>query len=97
MNAREGALAGSMHPPRSSMWTGLAARPLATVFVFALAVRLINVALLKGNASFFAEADTLGYWALGAELANPDGFWPTLTSLTYRMPLYPLLLAGTES
>jgi hypothetical protein len=91
MNGREGALAASMHQPPISLPNGLA------VFVLALAVRLINVALLKGNASFFAEADTLSYWALGAELAKPDGFWATLTSMTYRMPLYPLLLAGIES
>ena len=97
MNGGEGALAASMHEPRTSLWSMISAHPLATVFVFALAIRLINVALLKGDASFFAEADTLGYWALGTELAKPGALWPTLTSLTYRMPLYPLLLAGTES
>ena len=37
------------------------------------------------------------YWALGAELAKPETFWPTLLSMTDRMPLYPLLLAGVQS
>src|SRR5262249_46574781 len=36
------------------------------------------------------------YWALGAALAKPDGFWPTLSAMTDRMPLYPLLLAGVQ-
>ena len=68
-----------------------------TTFVFALAVRLVNVALLRGNDAFFAETDTHLYWALGAELAKPETFWPTLLSMTDRMPLYPLLLAGVRS
>jgi hypothetical protein len=86
-----------MDLPRKSLCTRLTARPLTTVFVFALAVRLINIALLKGDASFFAETDTLAYWGLGGELAKPDAFWPTLLSMTYRMPLYPLLIAGIKS
>ena len=80
-----------------SFWQSLGctivSRPLAAVFVFALAIRLINLALLRGDDAFFAEADALGYWALGAALAKPGSFWPTLWSITDRMPLYPLLLA----
>ena len=71
--------------------------PLKTVFVLALVVRLLNIALLRGNDSFFAESDTLAYWALGAELAKPETFWSTLQSMTYRMPLYPLLLADVQA
>jgi Dolichyl-phosphate-mannose-protein mannosyltransferase len=85
-----------MDPARKSFCNRLTARPLTTVFVFALAVRLINIALLKGDASFFAETDTLVYWLIGTELTKPDAFWPTLLSMTYRMPLYPLLLAGIK-
>ncbi len=59
-------------------------------------VRLINLALLTGRDAFFAEQDAFAYWALGAALAKPDTFWPTLSSLTDRMPLYPLLLAGVQ-
>ncbi len=73
------------------------AHPLATVFVLALLARLVNLALLSGSAAFFAEQDTFGYWALGAALAKPDSFWPTLMSMTDRMPLYPLLLAAIRS
>src|SRR5437588_9663604 len=72
-------------------------RALRVVFVVALAVRLINVALLDSPAGFFAESDTLTYWALGTALTHPESFWPTLCSLTDRMPLYPLLLAGIQS
>jgi hypothetical protein len=74
-----------------------AAHPLVTVFVLALSVRLINLALLAGNDAFFAEDDTFGYWALGAALAKPGSFWPTLLALTDRMPLYPLLLGAMQS
>ncbi len=70
--------------------------PLATVFVLALFIRLINLALLTGRNSFFAEQDTFAYWALGAALAKPETFWPTLSAVTDRMPLYPLLLAGIQ-
>jgi Dolichyl-phosphate-mannose-protein mannosyltransferase len=70
--------------------------PLATVFVLALFIRLINLALLTGRNSFFAEQDTFAYWALGAALAKPESFWPTLSATTDRMPLYPLLLAGVQ-
>jgi hypothetical protein len=70
--------------------------PLATVFAFALFIRLINLALLTGRNSFFAEQDTFAYWALGAALAKPETFWPTLSAMTDRMPLYPLLLAGVQ-
>jgi dolichyl-phosphate-mannose-protein mannosyltransferase len=75
----------------------LSAHPFWTVFVLALAVRLINVALLRGDASFFAESDAPGYWKLGTELTQPGAFWSTLRAMTYRMPLYPLLLAGIQS
>ena len=78
------------------MWAHAADHPLVTVFVLALGVRLINVALLTGRDAFFAEQDAIGYWALGAALAKPDTFWPTLSSLTDRMPLYLLLLAGIQ-
>jgi len=84
-----------------SNWRGACvtagAHPLMTVFFLALLVRLINIALLKGNDSFFAEADTFLYWELGAGLANPATFWSTLLSETDRMPLFPLLLAGVQS
>src|SRR6266536_4323347 len=70
--------------------------PLATVFAFALFIRLINLALLTGRNSFFAEQDTFAYWALGAALVKPETFWPTLSAMTDRMPLYPLLLAGVQ-
>jgi hypothetical protein len=88
------AVPASTHPS----WIGHCAfgHPLTTVFVFALAVRLLNVAMLCGNASFFAEPDTFAYWALGAELARPETFWSTLLSMTDRMPLYPLLLASVQ-
>ena len=70
--------------------------PLATVFVLALFIRLINLALLTGRNSFFAEQDTFAYWALGAALAKPETFWPTLSAMTDRLPLYPLLLAAIQ-
>src|SRR5262249_38386511 len=77
-------------------WARAVEHPLTIVFVLALCVRLINLALLTGRDAFFAEQDALGYWALGAELAKPDTFWPTLLSLTDRMPLYLLVLAGVQ-
>jgi hypothetical protein len=80
-------------PPKSAGYP-LISRPLASVFVLALVIRLINLALLRGNDAFFAEPDALGYWGLGAALAKSDSFWPTLWSMTDRMPLYPLLLGG---
>jgi 4-amino-4-deoxy-L-arabinose transferase-like glycosyltransferase len=73
------------------------AHPLTAVFVLALLVRLINIALLKGNDSFFAEADSHFYWQLGASLAKPETFWSTLLSETERMPIVPLLAAGVQS
>jgi hypothetical protein len=84
-------------PSRSGAAWGYAAHhPLTTVFFFALFVRLINLSLLTGRDAFFAEQDTFAYWTLGAALAKPGGFWPTLLSMTDRMPLYPLLLAGIQ-
>src|SRR5262245_37129594 len=82
--------------PRT-LWERAADRPLSTVFLLALLVRALNLALLGGNSAFFAEDDTIVYWKLGAKLATPDEFWPTLLSTTDRMPLYPLLLAGVRS
>ena len=67
------------------------------VFAVAVCIRLLNVALLDSPGGFFAETDTLTYWALGTALAHRESFWPTLCSLTDRMPLYPLLLAGIQS
>jgi Dolichyl-phosphate-mannose-protein mannosyltransferase len=73
------------------------AHPFWTVFVLALVVRWINIMLLSGDSAFFAEADAWGYWALGSELARADTFRSTLWSMTDRMPLYPLLIAGVKS
>jgi hypothetical protein len=73
-----------------------AGRPLTSVFLLALLVRLINVALLANRDAFFAEQDTFAYWMLGAALAKPETFWPTLSAMTDRMPLYPLLLAAIQ-
>jgi hypothetical protein len=73
------------------------AHPFLTVFVLALIVRVVNVALLRGNNAFFAESDAITYWAMGDALAQHSGFWPTLASMTDRMPLYPLLLAVVQS
>src|SRR5262249_46022673 len=89
--------ARSVLPSKASKaWARAAEHPLTIVFVLALCVRLINLALLTGRHAFFAEQDALGYWALGAALAKPNMFWPTLLSLTDRMPLYLLLLAGLQ-
>src|SRR5215469_1901603 len=98
----------TMMPSRSNgVWRRAADHPLATIFLLSLLIRLINLALLTGRDAFFAEQDTFAYWALGAALAKPDGFWPTLSAkpdgfwptlsaMTDRMPLYPLLLAGVQ-
>ena len=79
------------------VWHGVRAHSFLLVFVAALVVRLINLALLQGDHAFFAEPDTASYWATGAALATPRSFWPTLSSMTERMPLYPLFLAGFRS
>jgi Dolichyl-phosphate-mannose-protein mannosyltransferase len=81
-----------MHFP--TMACRIATHPLKTVFLLALLVRLINLAFLTGNQSFFAETDAFAYWKLGAGLARPESFWSTLLAETDRMPLYPLLLGG---
>src|SRR5262245_31065827 len=65
------ALAGQAPFPRVSVWRRVCGHPLVTVFVLALLVRLLNVALLRGDEPFFAELDTRGYWELGAALAKP--------------------------
>src|SRR5262249_36302843 len=70
--------------------------PPPTAFGLGFCGRLVNLALLTGRDAFFAEQDAFAYWALGAALAKPHAFWPTLLSLTDRMPLYPLLLAGVQ-
>jgi len=70
--------------------------PLKSIFALALLVRLINVALLAHRGAFFAEQDAYGYWTIGAALAKPETFWPTLLAMTDRMPLYPLLIAGIQ-
>ena len=91
--------AGRDKPPLRSFESWLripAGRPLTSVFLLALLVRLINVALLANRDAFFAEQDTFAYWMLGAALAKPETFWPTLSAMTDRMPLYPLLLAGIQ-
>jgi len=75
----------------------LTQHPLATVFVLAFCIRALNVTLLRGDGSFFAEPDASTYWALGAALAKRDGFWPALMAMTDRMPLYPLLLAAIRN
>ena len=86
-----------MHLSRTPLWRRVAAHPLVTVFVLALGVRLINLAFLTSDDAFFAEEDTLDYWKLSAKLASRDGFWPALLSITDRMPLYPLAVAGVRS
>src|SRR5262249_50738171 len=87
----------TMMPSRSNgVWRRAADHPLATIFLLALLIRLINLALLTGRDAFFAEQDTFAYWALGAALAKPDSFWPTLSAMTDRIPLYPLLLASVQ-
>jgi hypothetical protein len=83
-------------PIPESWFRILVVHPLTSVFILGLIVRLINLALLGGRDAFFAEQDTLAYWALGAALAKPESFWPTLSSVTDRMPLYPLLLASVQ-
>jgi 4-amino-4-deoxy-L-arabinose transferase-like glycosyltransferase len=83
--------------PRGSLWSRATDHPFKTIFVLALAVRLANIALLRGDDSFFAEPDTRGYWAMGAALAKSDAFWPELATLVGRMPLYPIFLAFVQA
>lgn len=64
---------------------------LIVTFLFAAAVRLIYIATLHGDASFFAEADTHVYWSEGGQL------WRTLSTSTDRMPLYPSFLAACRA
>jgi hypothetical protein len=75
----------------------VAVHPLATIFILALLVRLVNLAVLGGGDSFFAERDSLVYWDFGAELARPETFVSTLLGRTDRTPLYPLFVAGVMS
>ena len=63
---------------------------LAAIFSLAAAIRLTYIATLSGHASFFAEADTDVYWALGWKhlrdtLLNNDG---------QVCPLHPMLSRG---
>src|SRR5262249_35573122 len=81
----------------TGMSAGLPAYPLLLIFTLALVVRAVNVMLLHGENAFFAEPDAMTYWALGSALAKRDTFWPTLVSLTDRMPLYPLFVAGVQN
>jgi hypothetical protein len=76
---------------------GLIEHPFAAIFAAALLVRLTNIALLEGHDAFFAEADTIRYWALGGALSQRSSFWPALLSMADRMPLYPLLLGAIQS
>jgi len=78
-------------------WQRARAHPLVVVFLLSLIVRLSNLALLSGDNSFFAEPDAFAYWMLGTALAKHGAFGATLSSMTDRMPLYPLLLAGIQS
>ena len=71
-----------------------ATHPLVTVFVLALCIRLVNLALLSGNDSFFAELDTVAYWSTGAKMAAPGGVPATFLEITDRTPVYPLLLGA---
>ena len=80
-----------------SNWRTISRHYLQTTFVVALAVRLINFMLLGGHDAYFSEPDSVGFWALGSELAHPHTFSATLMSMTFRMPLYPLLLGGVQS
>ena len=50
-----------------------------------------------GRTRFSLESDATKFWLMAAELAQPSSFWPKLTSMTDRMPLYPLLLAGLRA
>jgi 4-amino-4-deoxy-L-arabinose transferase-like glycosyltransferase len=63
---------------------------LLPTFLFAAAVRLIYVATLHSDASFFAEADAGLYWSLSEHLRDA-------VTATDRMPLYPLFLAGCRA
>src|SRR6202165_1651994 len=78
-----GNLAKRVHETSAIAWRHVGDHPFTALFSLALVVRLINLALLSGNAAFFAETDAIGYWADGAGLANPDTFHSTLLSLTH--------------
>jgi hypothetical protein len=97
MSDRAVAPAEAIAPPAAGPLRRAVAHPLTTVFVLALLVRLINVAMLRGDDSFFAEPDTLVYWRLGGGLAKAETFRPTLMAMTDRLPLFPLLLAGVRA
>lgn len=64
---------------------------LIVTFLFAAAVRLMYVATLGGDASFFAEPDTGLYWSMSEHLRD------ALFTTTDRMPLYPLFLAACRA
>src|SRR5262245_340626 len=48
-----------------TLWQLAADRPFWTVFLLALLVRALNLALLEGHGAFFAEGGTIDYWRLG--------------------------------
>jgi hypothetical protein len=64
---------------------------LIATFLFAAAVRLLYVATLGDDASFFAEPDTAIYWTLSEHLRS------TLFTATDRLPLYPAFLAACRA
>ena len=51
----------------------------------------------RSRCLFFGTKSALGFWALGSGFAHPHTFSATLMSMTFRMPLYPLLLGGVQS
>lgn len=78
-------------------WQAVGHHYLRTTFVVALAVRLINFMGLGGRHAYFAESDTVGFWALGSTLDHLQSFGANLLSMTFHMPLYPLLLGGVQA
>lgn len=64
---------------------------LIATFLFAAAVRLLYVATLGDDASFFAEPDAAIYWTLSEHLRA------TLLTTTDRLPLYPVFLAACRA
>lgn len=78
------------------IWQASGRHYLKVTFAVALAVRLVNFMLLGGRDAYFSEPDSLGFWALGSGLAHARTFGASLMSMTFRMPLYPLLLGGVQ-
>jgi hypothetical protein len=68
-----------------------AAHPYTTIFAVALAMRLVNLALLSGDDAYFAESDTNIYW----QANRSSDVWGNIKGIflaTDRMPLYLLLV-----